>query len=489
MNWTSRLVKATSLSFLIQSSGLFDPTLAFGQGVSPEKQAHDVGVEAYEYAYPLVLLGLTRVMALSGDDKASNAPLNKFAHRRQFASASDHKVVRPNLDVLYSVAWVDVSKEPVVVSVPDTQDRFYFLTMLDGWSEAFASPGKRTTGTQPGNFAIVGPRWKGTIPAGVTRLNSATNFVWIVGKIEAKQTNDIVSVNTIQNGFKISLLSNYIKAAGGAESEIAAQPASVSRETGRIFFTNQPPIKQIADMNAAKFFSTFSELLFSNPPHKEDVTLVTRLKSIGIEPGAEFHFDKLSPQVAAALEGAVTDAKAAIDERASTISTSENGWILDRKIAGIYGANYLDRAAVAKIGAGLNRLEDAVYPSCNVDAQGQPLTGSKNYVLHFDRAQLPPVKAFWSLSLYNSQGFFVKNALNRYAVGDRDSLKLNGDGSLDIYIQHDVPGSEKQTNWLPSPEEDFNLLLRMYFPKTTVLNGAWSPPAVKVFQTSPSQAQ
>jgi hypothetical protein len=479
VNWTSRLAKAALFSLLVYNSSICNSTLAFGP-LSPEKQAHDIGVEAYEYAYPLVLLGLTRTMALSGDDKST---LNKFVHRRQFSSAGDHKVVRPNNDVLYSTAWLDVSKEPLVVSVPDTQDRFYFLTMLDGWSEAFASPGKRANGTQPGNFAIVGPHWKGAIPAGVSRLNSGTNYVWILGRIEARGRTDIDSANTIQNGFKISPLSAYIKASGGAENssdgESAGASAAKSRESARLDCTNQQPSKQIAEMNAERYFSNFAELLFSNPPHKEDAAFVAKLKLIGIEPGSEFHFNKLPAQTIASLESAVTDSKALIEERAKTISVNENGWSVERKIAGNYGVNYLDRAAVAMIGAGLNRLDDAIYPSCNVDSQGQPLVGSNRYVIHFDRSQLPPVKAFWSISLYDSQGFCVSNSLDRSSLSDHDGLKYGADGSLDIYVQHDDPGAEKQANWLPAPGDEFNSLMRLYWPKTTVLSGAWMPPAVK----------
>jgi hypothetical protein len=469
-------------SLIVYSSGICNPTSAFGP-LSPEKQAHDIGVEAYEYAYPLVLMGLTRAMAISSsDEKSGSTPLNKFVHHREFSQTNDRKVVRPNNDLLYSVAWVDLAKEPVVVSVPDTQERFFFLTMLDGWSEVFACPGKRTAGAEPGNFAIVGPRWKGAIPAGVTRLNSATNDVWILGRVEAKDKSDLVSANTIQNGFKIALLSNYIKAAGGAENSTDADSSHVqvakSRQSARLECTAQLPSTQIAEMSAERFFSTFAELLFSNPPHKEDAAIVAKLKVIGIEPGSDFHFDKLSPQTSAALESAVIDAKAIIIERAKTISVNENGWSVERKIAGVYGTNYLDRAAVSMIGAGLNRLDDAIYPSCNVDSQGQPLSGERSYVIHFDKTQLPPVKAFWSISLYDSQGFSVDNAINRISLSDHDGLKYGGDGCLDIYVQHENPGSDKQANWLPTPKENFNLLMRLYWPKSAILSGIWMPPAV-----------
>jgi hypothetical protein len=481
LNWTSRLAKATVFSLLVYNSCICNSARAFDP-LSPEKQAHNIGVEAYEYAYPLVLLGLTRTMALSNEDKSASTSLNKFVHQRQFAPMTDRKVVRPNNDVLYSVAWADLSEEPVVVSVPDTQDRFYFLTLLDGWSEAFACPGKRTSGTQPGNFAIVGPRWKGAIPAGVSRLNSATNYVWILGRVEAKGRNDIGSVNTVQNAFKIALLSNYIKASGGGENSSEVESATAStlaaRESARLQCTTQPPSKQIADMNAERFFSTFSELLFSNPPHKEDATLVAKLKLIGIEPGAEFHFDKLPAQTIASLESAVADAKAIIGERAKTISVNENGWSVERKISGTYGTNYLDRAAVAMIGAGLNRLDDVVYPSCTVDSQGQPLLGANRYVIHFDKSQLPPVKAFWSISVYDSQGFCSGNPMGRTSLSDHSGLKYGADGSLDIYIQHDDVAYDKQSNWLPAPKDEFNLLMRLYWPKTTVLSGAWMPPSV-----------
>jgi len=231
-------------------------------------------------------------------------------------------------------------------------------------------------------------------------------------------------------------------------------------------------------MDAATFFGTLAELMKTNPPHDADVPLLNRLKAIGIEAGKEFDAGKLAPAILTGLERA---AKNSFDLFVSAIMknrVTNNGWSFPITV-GTYGTAYQERAAIARFGLGALTSKDAVYLQTQNDYEGRELTGSSRYILHFEKSALPPVRAFWSVTLYAPDGFFVENPIDRYALGDRDKLLFNEDGSLDIYIQHDTPEQGKISNWLPAPDGPFNLSMRLYWPKPEVTNGAWKPPAVR----------
>jgi hypothetical protein len=238
-----------------------------------------------------------------------------------------------------------------------------------------------------------------------------------------------------------------------------------------------PPPVQVANMNAKTFFELFAELLKNNPPHELDWNMVKLLKQIDIIPGQDFDFSKLSAQKQKALEQAVGDAQKLIMQK--KMGALVNGWGIAREVMGNYGSSYLQRAFIALIGLGANVPEDAVYPISQVDSNGKPYNGRHRYVLHFKKDELPPVRGFWSLSMYGHDMYFIDNPIRRYAIGDRDKLKFNKDGSLDIYIQHKSPGKIKESNWLPAPGGKFDLVLRLYWPSMAVLTGEWNPPAVK----------
>ncbi len=230
-------------------------------------------------------------------------------------------------------------------------------------------------------------------------------------------------------------------------------------------------------MSAKAYFELFAELLKDNPPHEFDWNMVEQLKQIGIIPGEAFNFSELSAEKQKTLERVVGAAQKIIAEKQT--GEAVNGWQFAREMMGNYGTSYLQRADIALIGLGANVPEDAVYPMSNVDSEGKPYNGSHRYVLHFDKGELPPVRGFWSLSLYDEEMYFVDNPTRRYAIGDRDELRFNKGGSLDIYIQHASPGKDKEPNWLPAPKGDFDLVLRAYWPMLEVLTGGWDPPAVK----------
>jgi hypothetical protein len=401
--------------------------------------------------------------------KPGYGPMNAFHHLTAFPSAEFRDVVRPNFDTLYSSAWLDLTREPMIVSAPDTNGRYYLLPMLDMWSNVFAVPGKRTTGTQAGHFAVVPPGFSGKLPHGVDRIDAPTSHVWVIGRTQTNGPADYPNVNKIQVGYTVTPLSQWGKTVPPA----AFKPdPSVDMKT--------PPLTQVNTMPAGKYFAMAAMLMKTNPPQITDWSTIARLKQLGITPGGSFDLAKAPPIVKAALEKAPAQGLKLMQESLPTLATVVNGWQMNTSSMGVYGNYYLKRAIVAMIGLGANQPEDAIYPLLLVDADGKRLDGTSKYVIHFTREQLPPTHAFWSITMYDHEGFQVANKLNRFAIGDRDPLKYNADGSLDIYIQADSPGPDKESNWLPAPAQgELGVTMRIYGPKPQALDGRWVPPAVK----------
>jgi hypothetical protein len=373
-----------------------------------------------------------------------------------------------NFDTLYSIAWLDMTKEPMIVSAPNTDGRYYLLPMLDMWTDVFASPGWRTTGTQACNFLITPPGWSGTVPADMTRISAPTPFVWIIGRTRTDGPPDYDAVHKIQAGYKVTPLSEWGKPAKPLEVKI---DPSVDMKT--------PPKVQVDTMPAAKFFAYAAELLKVNPPHITDQPIIAQLQRIGFEVGKSFDLDKTAPAVSKALESAPGEAQQLMAWKVPSLARVVNGWSMNTDTMGVYGNYYLKRAIVTQLGLGANLPEDAIYPINLADETGKPLDGANNYTLHFDKGETPPADAFWSVTLYDAQGFQVANPLNRFAVSSWMPFKYNADGSLDLYFQNESPGSDKEANWLPAPKGAFNLLMRLYAPRSEALTGKWNPPPVK----------
>jgi hypothetical protein len=385
-------------------------------------------------------------------------PPNTFVNIPTYPTADMKVVVRPNFDTLYSSAWLDLTAEPVIVSVPDTNGRYYLLPMLDMWTNVFASPGWRTTGTQAGDFAIVPPGWhlgQSKLPEGVQRIEAPTPYAWIIGRTKTDGPPDYDAVHKIQAGFKITPLSRWGKAPEPVEVKI---DPSVDMKT--------PPKIQVDRMPSAEYFAYAAELMKLQPPHITDQPIIARLQRIGFEPGASFDLDKADPTVQQALERAPAQAQRLMAWKVPTLARVVNGWSMNTDTMGVYGNYYLKRAIVAQLGLGANLPEDAIYPLNIGDEDGRPLDGASNYTIHFDQEALPPVDAFWSITLYDQDGYQVANSLNRFAVSSWMPLEHNPDGSLDLYFQHDSPGTDKEANWLPAPTGPFNLTMRLYAPKS-----------------------
>lgn len=440
--------------------------------VITEQEAYDIGVEAYTYLYPLVLMDVTRRQAVNVEagKVVGRGPMNSFTHVRAYPAADFRDVVRPNFDTLYSTAWLDLRKEPMVVSVPDTRGRYYLLPMLDMWSDVFACPGKRTTGTGAGSFVVVPPGWRGTLSEGLVRIDAPTPFVWIIARTQTNGVKDYDAVHQVQDGCTITPLSRM-----GNDP----QPVKLVIDPG--VDMNTPPMTQVETMPVGEYFAYAAELLKVNPPHVTDQPIIARLRRIGFEPGKSFGLAEADPRIRRGLERAAPDAFKIMQMKSRTLARVVHGWQMNTDTMGVYGNYYLKRAIVAWIGLGANLPEDAVYPLCVGDADGRPLTGGNTYILHFEKSELPPVDAFWSVTMYDAEGFQVANPLNRFAIGDRDDLKYNDDGSLDLYIQTESPGADKESNWLPTPAAGaLGVTMRLYAPKPQVLDGRWAPPAVKL---------
>jgi hypothetical protein len=439
-----------------------------GSAIS-EEQALELGVEAYIYGYPLVLMDVTRsVLTNAARPSETTAPLNRFGNMRAFPDDTMTKVVSPNADTLYSFAWLDLAKEPIILSVPDTGARYYLMQMLDAWTNVFASLGSRTTGNSKGNFAIVGPQWSGKLPPGVQEVESPTNTVWIIGRTQTNGKEDYPAVHAIQDQYHLTPLSARGATYKPPENKVRAD---VDME--------KPPVEQVADMDAAMFFTRLNALLKDNPPAQDDADAVKRWASLGIGPGQTFDLGRLNPGAAEGLEACVDAAQTRIiSDAKKPHGKVYSGWEFMDDI-GRYGTDYLWRAVVALVGLGANLPQDALYPRATKDAKGQPLSGRNQYEITFLKGQLPPVGAFWSITLYNSKQFFAKNPINRYALGDRDKLKFNSDGSLTIYLQTASPGKDRESNWLPAPKDDFSLFMRLYWPHKEILQGTWRPPGIE----------
>jgi hypothetical protein len=428
-----------------------------------------VAQEAYIYLYPLLLMDVTRKQMLNSDPKVSIAggPANRFTHFRTFPPLDLRLALRPSYDTLYSSAWLDLTAGPMIVSTGDTGGRYFLLPMLDMWSDVFAAPGKRTTGTGAANFAVVPPGWTGRLPENVVRIDAPTPHVFVMGRTQTNGIEDYGTVHQIQDGYRVTYLDDWGKT-----------PRTIEQHVDPSVDTKTEPMKQVAALTATEYFAYGAELMKVNPPHLTDWSINARMKRIGMEPGRTFDAGRTDAGLLS--QGAAAGLKL-MQDRTATLFRHVNGWLIGTAGMGVYGNDYLKRAVAPMVlGIGGNQPEDSIYPFVSTDADGRPVTGEHRYVMHFGAGELPPVGGFWSLSMYDADNFPVANPIDRYAIGDRNALKFNADGSLDLYIQHENPGPDKVSNWLPAPATGtLNLTMRLYAPKPQALDGRWAPPPIR----------
>ena len=444
---------------------------AAAPGQLTEAEALELGTEAYIYGYPLVTMEMTRrVMTNVAAPTGTRAPMGQLVRMREYPNASFRDVTAPNADTLYTTAWVDVAKEPWVLSLPDFGNRYYLFPMLDGWTDVFNVPGARTTGGKAATYAITGPGWKGTLPAGVTEYKSPTGIVWILGRIYCEGTpEDYKAVHALQDAVKLVPLSQYGKPYTPAAGVV--NPAQDMKTAVR---------EQVNNLDATAYFTLLAQLMVTNPPSAADAPMMAKFVRLGIRPGQPFDPSKMSAAGAAAMKRVPKMGFEKIMAFFAKAGVNENGWQFTTQ-TGLYGTNYLDRALITAIGLGANRPQDAIYPTSETDASGKPYDGANSYVMHFNKGQMPPAKGFWSLTMYDGDYFFVANPLNRYTLSSRSNFNTNPDGSVDLLIQAADPGPAKRANWLPAPKGKFILMLRLYWPSETnpsLINGSWKIPGV-----------
>ena len=448
-----------------------------GQKAPGTEQAVADAIDVYVYGYPLVTMDMTRrFMTNVATPDAQHAPMGQILKARTYPAPDYHAVTAPNADTLYTTAWIDVSQEPWVLSVPDMGDRYYLLPMLSGWTDVFQVPGKRTTGGKAQVYAITGPGWSGTLPKGVTEYKSPTGMVWLLGRIYCTGTPaDYAAVHALQDKFALVPLSSYGKPYTPPAGEVDSS------------FDMKTAVRdQVDALSVNDYFNYLARLMKTNPPAAADAPLVEKMKAIGLEPGKDFDPSKLGAFDKEVIKTVPKLAQVKIMEYFKKAAEPVNGWMYLTKDIGIYGTNYIQRALVTAIGLGANRPQDAIYPTSQKDSEGHEYDGaSKKYVMHFNKGELPPVNGFWSITMYDKDYFFVPNPLNRYTLSARNKFNVNPDGSIDLYLQADSPGKAKEANWLPAPKAQFIPMLRLYWPKETppsIIDGTWKPPAITVAQ-------
>jgi hypothetical protein len=435
--------------------------------LTPEQIA-DRAAEAYSYLYPLVTMDVTRAKFTDPERTGiGHGPVNTLTHLREFPPADFRGVVAPNFDTLYTSAWLDLSAGPLVIEVPDSEGRYYLLPLLDMWTNAFAVPGKRTTGTGPQRIAIVPPRWTGPVPTHTRRIDAPTTTLWMIGRVQTNGPADYDAVHVFQDGLRLR----------GADGGVPASGArSFAGPAGLDF--DQEPLTIVNGLDAVDFLAYGARLLAEHRPQPTDFSILARIAELGLVAGAEFGADGYTVDQLGALRTGAADALARQHAMVSTMARISNGWSMNTDSMGVYGNFYLKRAVVAMVGLGANPPEDAIYPIAVADAAGNPIIGEKDYVQHFDADLLPPVDAFWSATMYDADSFQSANALDRFALGDRDPLFYNADGSLDMYYGPTDPGGEATANWLPAPAGPLRIIMRLYAPRPAALDGRWNPPAL-----------
>jgi hypothetical protein len=441
-----------------------------------EQEAVETATDAYIYGYPLVTMEMTRrhMTNVEKPTQGVGAPMGQLVRMQEYPNADFKQVTAPNADTLYVSGWIDVGKEPYVLSLPNAKERYYLFPMLNGWTDVFQVPGTRTTGDAAQVYAIAGPGWKGTLPAGVKEYKSETALVWFIGRIYCTGSpEDYAVVHKLEDEITLVPLSSYGK--------------TYSPPTGNVdpnIDMKKAPKDEVNALGVQAYFDLLAKLMKDNPPTMKDAPMVAKMARIGIVPGKDFDLTKLDPATAQALQDVPKVGLEKIMSHFKEAGKDINGWQFMTNV-GLYEQHYLQRALVTNFGLGANRPQDAVYPTSEVDADGKPYDGANRYTMTFPKGQMPPVKGFWSVTMYDADYFFVANRLNRYTLSERNKLKENDDGSVTLYFQHESPGTEKESNWLPAPKDKFVLMLRMYWPQETnpsILDGTWQPPAVREVQ-------
>jgi hypothetical protein len=461
-------------SALLCGAGI--PASAAAPSVTPA-EARSIAEEGFIYGLPMVMdYAIMHDIAISRDSSQWRAPFNTLFNESRVFTSADTTVVTPNSDTPYSMVWADLRAEPIVITVPQIDPkRYYSVMMVDNNTFNYAIIGTRTTGNGAGNFMVVGPRWKGGTPAGIKQVfRSSTDTSLILFRTQLLSAQDMPNVQKVQAGYQARTLSSF-----------TGKPAPA-----RAPKVDWPTINP--ELTRTRFFEYLDLMLDFAPASPEEAAIRAKLARIGVGTKGKFNPGALSPEVRAALAEGMKAGSDRVDARVRTLGADINGWRVSSTFGNraFFNGDWLLRAAAARVGIYGLDAEEAMYPQTRNAADGSPLDGSKHkYTITFAKGQLPPVNAFWSVTMYDGKTqFLVANPLDRYLINSPmlGDMKLGADGSLTIYVQKDSPGKDKESNWLPAPNGPIFMAMRLYWPKTeppSILppgKGTWSPPKVVV---------
>jgi hypothetical protein len=436
------------------------------------KEAKQIAKEAYIYAYPMIeSYKLMFAGAIWKKSPIYDGPFNTLQHKAVLLGPEYTAIVRPNNDTFYSTAWLDLRAEPMVISVPTISDkRYYSWQLIDLFSHNIGYIGTRATGFEAGKYLIAGPNWSGEKPKGITKIiQTDVNILAALGRTQVYSANDVNNAKKIMSEFKVETLSQYM----GKPSSKAAAPLDF-------------PIYDPKKIKSVEFITYLNFLLGQAKPNPSESALFKRFTKIGIGANAAFDVNSIDPETKKIMQDSINEAMVEIEAKAKNLGELKDGWML---VSGAFGTpkemegKFLTRAAAAYFGLYGNSLEEAFYPDSTVDENGEALDGSKhNYTLHFSKDRLPPVKAFWSLSMYKlPEQHFIENSINRYVISSAtEGLKYNKDGSLDVYIQKDKPSADKVSNWLPAHDGKFSLQARLYWTEPASLDPLYVLPKITI---------
>lgn len=416
--------------------------------------------DAYIYAFPLALTDATKTMSTNTDGSITGrAPINQINHAKKLADASFRTVVTPNVDTLYSQAWLDIGAEPMVYVLPEA-DRFCNVQLLDAWTNTAAVLDKA------GAYAIALPSWEGELPEGVTRVDVPTATVWTIARIVLSGNEDLPNVYAIQEHVRLLPLSAYLE--GG---DYIAPAGTYAKENDFV------PVNKVLSMSPAEFFNTANALMQINPPAEDDAKLLEKLAAINVGQGMTFDASILGADAAERWTQMLKGLRATLSAESANYAQNLGQWIYFGRPIGDFGTAYTYRAMVALVGLGANTVDVAIYPKTDTDVTGAALTGEKTYTIHFET--LPPTLegGFWSVTAYNEENFLIDNPIDRYCINDRSAYRLNEDGTLDLVLSKEAP--EDTSNWLPVSDGEFHLFMRIYLPDMTALE-TWEAPVIRV---------
>jgi hypothetical protein len=450
-------------------AAFFASSPLFAQSASPTvtpEEARAIAREAYIYGYPVVdSYRIQYAYFVDNNDKSYKAPWNQIKNIPEVYTPADTAIQTPNSDTPYSFVGLDLRAEPIVISVPEIEKkRYYSIQFIDAYTFNFAYVGSRATGNDAGSFLIAGPNWNGEKPAGIKEvIRSETDFDMVLFRTQLFNPADIDNVKKIQAQYKVQPLSAFLGK--------PAPPAAPAVDWIK-------PLTQDEEKTSLEFYNVLDFVLRYCPTVPSEVDLMKRFARIGVGGGMTFDPGKLSPEIKTAIEEGRADAYKAF---AGQVKLLDEGKLTSGDVFGtreFLKNNYLYRW-VATIGIYGNSKQEAMYPVYRVDAEGKPLTGANRYTLHFAPGKYPPVKAFWSITMYDlPQSLLVANPINRYLINSPmlPELKKDADGGLTLYIQNESPGKDKESNWLPAPKGPFAMYMRLYWPAQAALDGSWIAP-------------